>query len=73
MPDPRSSSGLPSAKGSPFVSGNFNKFFFGIIIAAILIVAIAFAVLRGVFRHTAPAPSQPKSQLIFGATRPKTA
>lgn len=65
MADSRSTSGLPSTKGSPFVSGNLNKFLFGIILAAIVLGAIDFAAFAGFFRHNAPAhPQSSKSELM---------
>lgn len=34
---------LPSPKGSPFKTKNFNKFFFGILIAALVLAALILA------------------------------
>ena len=36
---------LPSAAGSPFKTKNFNKFFFGIILATLLIIGLVILYL----------------------------
>ena len=40
MADREVNSEMPSAAGSPFKTKNFNKFFFGIMIAALVIGAL---------------------------------
>jgi hypothetical protein len=55
-------SGLPSASGSPFKTKNFNKFFFGIMIAAIVIAIAIMAYLSLAARHQSPGPG-PTSRL----------
>lgn len=57
MPEPEFRSQLPSPKGSPFKTKNFSKFFFGIVIAALILVAIILAYFLHAFgRHTTAQP-----------------
>lgn len=52
-------SGLPALKGSPFRTKNFMKFFFGIMIAALVFGAIIFAFFYHVHSKHAVSPSDP--------------
>ena len=52
-------SGLPSANGSPFRTKNFNKFFFGIMLAAIILVALFFAFFYHARKAHPPATVSP--------------
>lgn len=60
---------LPSPKGTPFKTKNFNKFFFGILIATLVLVALILAYfLLGIGKHDSVHPAssirllEPQSQ-----------
>lgn len=51
MSESENRSGLPPASASPFRTKNFNKFFFGIVIAAVLLAVLIFALFYGLGKH----------------------
>ena len=70
MTDQHHDGDLPPMKGSPFVTKNFNKFFYGIVIFAVVIAAVVLMFFMGIFRrHNVPEPEiKPRSQMMHPAT-----
>jgi len=59
---------LPPAAGSPFITKNFNKFFFGICIAAlILVVLFVLYFLFFAKKHGTPKTATPTTSSVYSS------